>query len=142
MWATNGQEGLKIFIDDMRPVPDGWHLATTNTEAIRILDTQVVSAVSIDHDISHDVKVGSVHRPYPCGETFEPTARFLAQMLREREARYFADKTKGRATIYKFPITIHTANAVGAKAIHALFGGLEFVDVVIKLGAPCTREVK
>lgn len=89
---------IKLFVDDIRPAPEGWQLARTVTDAIRILNTQDVSEVSLDHDISHAVEVNGLARPYPCGETFEPVARFLAVI---GELGYGPD------IVY-----VHTANAV------------------------------
>lgn len=87
---------MKLYVDDLRACPGGWHLARTVTEAIRVLATQEVSAVSIDHDITHTAYSGVLATPYACTETFEPVARYLA------------------AIGYDGPVNLHTANAVGA----------------------------
>ena len=44
-------ESLKLFVDDIRECPKGWTPARSVTEAIRILATQTVDEVSLDHDI-------------------------------------------------------------------------------------------
>lgn len=108
---------LKLYVDDLRKEPAGWHRAKTVTEAIRILATREVSEVSIDHDISHRINMDSIARPFPCGETFEPVAWFL-----------WAIKFKG-------PVTLHTANPIGAKKMAEI---LDLAGIVarIELGQP------
>ena len=74
---------IKLWVDDIRPAPEGWHWAETVTEAIRILDTAEVTELSLDHDISYKVSIGHGDpRPFCSPETFEPVARFIAMMLR------------------------------------------------------------
>ncbi|MEK7216089.1 MAG: cyclic-phosphate processing receiver domain-containing protein [Chloroflexota bacterium] len=65
---------IKLFVDDLRDPPEGWHLARTVTEAIRVLATAPVrvAEVSVDHDITHDGR--------DCPETFEPVVRYIALM--------------------------------------------------------------
>jgi len=127
--------GLKLWIDDIRPAPEGWHLAKTNTEAIRILDTMEVDEVSIDHDVSHQIMMegpcGSiVSRPYPCGETFEATARFLALFLRRRAESDYAGP--------RMNITIHTANPEGGRKIAQILR-VRGINLHVALGKPCNR---
>lgn len=102
---------MKLFVDDIRKCPKGWHLARTVTEAIRIIDTvDYLEEISIDHDISHDVSVpGSpIMKPYPCGETFEPVVRFIVRVY-------------GLNWDVEIPkITLHTANPVGAGKMREL----------------------
>ena len=45
---------MKLFLDDVRPVPDGWVLAQTASEAIAILAAGGVTEVSLDHDLGPD----------------------------------------------------------------------------------------
>lgn len=73
---------MKLFVDDIRACPEGWVLARTVTESIRILATQSVEEVSLDHDIRchHDFMApGLAHEVYELTspETFETVARFL-----------------------------------------------------------------
>jgi hypothetical protein len=56
---------MRLFVDDMREVPDNtWHVARHVTDAIRILATQNVEEVSLDHDIM-------LHMSQASPETFE-----------------------------------------------------------------------
>lgn len=67
---------IKLYVDDVRECPEGWHLARTITEAIRILATMSVDEVSLDHDIGY----GHTESFEIVGETFEPVARYIALM--------------------------------------------------------------
>lgn len=72
--------GLKLFVDDIRKEWEGWQLARTITEAIRILATMPIEIVSLDHDISCRLINGHEHTS---NETFEPIARYIALMPEE-----------------------------------------------------------
>lgn len=70
--------GLRLFVDDIRACPTGWIPARTVTEAIRILATQDVFEISLDHDIQcQPTHEGAFHSAHCSPETFEPVARFL-----------------------------------------------------------------
>lgn len=43
---------MKLFVDDIRPAPEGWQLARTIGQAIRALSTGLVEEISLDHDIA------------------------------------------------------------------------------------------
>lgn len=47
---------MKLYVDDLREAPPGWVLVRTITEAQRILSTQEVEAVSLDHDVMHTIQ--------------------------------------------------------------------------------------
>ncbi len=97
----------KLFVDDIRNAPDDtWTVARTVTAAISAIDTFDFDVISLDHDISHQVIMGGLSRPYPCDETFTPVAQFIAQ----RYARYPVDGFSP----YKPKIIIHTSNPAGA----------------------------
>lgn len=89
---------LKLFVDDYREAPDGWHLAKTITEAIRILSGPlVVDVCSLDHDIINREGKHSFSE-----ETFETVARYIVIMPKERLPKV---------------VYIHTANPRGANDI-------------------------
>ena len=117
---------MKLYVDDLRKCPDGWHLARTVTEAIRVLATMPVEEVSLDHDISHAVEVNGLARPYPCGETFEPVAWYLREM---------AQRQNGREQFGPRRIVLHTANAIGAEKMRNILYHY-YDNIVIKLGSP------
>lgn len=117
---------MKLWVDDIRKAPDGWTHAKTVTEAIRLLDNNIVEEVSLDHDISHDIMLDNgnvVCRPYPCGETFEPVARFIKSIYPPNPCQ-------------SIRINIHTANPAGAERMKNI---LKDYDVTITLGRPVNR---
>lgn len=93
---------IKLFVDDLRPAPEGWELARTISKAIRILDTLQVSEVSLDHDIASSL---SIREP----ETFEPVARFIV--------RIYGGFIPG---IHKPKVTLHTGSPSGAQKLKAI----------------------
>ena len=113
---------VKLFIDDIRKEPEGWHRAKTVTEAIRILDTMEVDEVSLDHDISTRVDVGCGDvRDVASQETFEPVARFIA-------AKYALG----------IKITLHTGSGVGADKMAEILRDVGH-NPIIELSKPCDR---
>ncbi len=48
---------MKLYLDDMRPVPDGWELVRTYHDAIYMLKCCDVTEISLDHDLG-SVKSG------------------------------------------------------------------------------------
>ncbi len=45
---------MKVFLDDERPVPEGWVLARWPDEVITLLKTAHVTHISLDHDLGDD----------------------------------------------------------------------------------------
>ena len=108
---------MKIFIDDIRVPPnDTWHIARSVGAAIRALDQFCleVTDIQLDHDISHQVVMGGMSRPYPCAETFESVARYIVRLK-----EVYPD--------WNPTIRLHTSNPVGAKNMAAILqdAGLE-----------------
>lgn len=97
---------LRLFVDDLRRCPDGWTPAQTVTEAIRILATQYVEEVSLDHDIMCETATGWCHTS---PETFEAVAYYLSEMRRTE----YGDHIK---------IKIHTANVEAGKRMAQIMG--------------------
>ncbi|OAI58848.1 hypothetical protein RSP795_22535 [Ralstonia solanacearum] len=46
---------MKVFLDDERETPDGWHRVYWPEEAIQLLATGSVKKISLDHDLGDDV---------------------------------------------------------------------------------------
>lgn len=99
---------MKLYIDDIRPAPDGWQQARTVTDAIRFLDMfgSQVDEISIDHDISYAVEVAGTQRPFPSPENFTAVARYIAL------------KYGGKIAVQ---VTVHSANPVGSQDLIAIF---------------------
>jgi hypothetical protein len=78
---------MKLWVDDIRNAPDEtWHVARTALEAIRAIARFDFDAISLDHDISHQVHMDDLSRPYPCAETFLSVAYFIAEKYRSPRA--------------------------------------------------------
>ncbi len=45
---------MKIYLDDERPIPDGWHGCSWPEEVIRLLKAGGVTHLSLDHDLGDD----------------------------------------------------------------------------------------
>jgi hypothetical protein len=71
---------VRLFVDDYRPAPEGWHLAKTITEAVRLLSgVMYFEAVSLDHDIIYREGKHSFSE-----ENFSTVARYIAIMPKDR----------------------------------------------------------
>lgn len=47
---------MKIYLDDERETPAGWHRVYWPEEAIHLLQTENVEVISLDHDLGDDDK--------------------------------------------------------------------------------------
>jgi hypothetical protein len=95
---------MKLWVDDIRPAPDEtWTVARTITSAFNALQIRDAEVVSLDHDISHQVSIGTgLERPFPCPENFTPVAHYIG-------LDHCAKK-----------IILHTSNPVGAENMKAI----------------------
>lgn len=50
---------MRVYLDDIRKAPPGWRLVTTPDEAIKLLMTDKVTDISLDHDLGDDIKIGT-----------------------------------------------------------------------------------
>jgi hypothetical protein len=50
---------VKVFLDDIRPTPDGWIRTYSVTETIDLLQTGQVTELSLDHDLGVESQVGT-----------------------------------------------------------------------------------
>lgn len=106
---------MKLFVDDIRNAHNGnWTVARTVDSAIAFISQygDSIDEISLDHDISHQVGMGKISRPYPCAETFTPVARFMRE--------YYKNGTEPK-------VTIHSSNPIGAKNIQFILK--DFPDV-------------
>lgn len=96
---------MKLFLDDLRPAPDGWTHARTASEAITHLQRGGVTALSLDHDLGEaeaEVRTGY------------QVACWIEQCAHE-----------GRWNVVPKTITIHSANPVGRANIQAAIDAIE-----------------
>jgi hypothetical protein len=47
---------MRVFLDDERPTPDGWHRCYWPDEVIALLQAGGVEWVSLDHDLGDDAR--------------------------------------------------------------------------------------
>jgi len=45
---------MRVFLDDERPTPDGWHRCYWPDEVVALLEAGGVTHVSLDHDLGDD----------------------------------------------------------------------------------------
>lgn len=128
---------MKLFVDDIRnPPDDSWTVARTAGSAIRALAMFNFKEISLDHDISHQVVVGSLSRPFPCEETFQSVAHYIA-------ARYELETAKGTLVPEWRPkITLHTANATGAEEMAAILSAAGLTPEIKLTGAANRLEME
>lgn len=103
---------LRLFVDDLRECPEGWHPARTVTEAVRVLATMPVDVVSLDHDIETQDYSG---RRFNSMETFATVAFYLSAM---------GDDVRPKK------VFIHTANPDGAKKMDTILEGKTSVEII------------
>lgn len=102
---------MRLYVDDLRKCPEGWTLARTNTEAIRLLASGYVEEISIDHDICTPFAgeiSAPVRRRLQIGqETFQPVVYYIVAMKPENRPKV---------------ITMHTANIEAGNRMINLLG--------------------
>lgn len=104
---------MKLWVDDIRPAPEGWTRAETISEAINIIETfgEIISHISLDHDISIPVKVGGRWYNRPSPDTFKVVAK------------YYGEWYKNKHHVGEPVVTTHSSNPDGRKEIQlVLFG--------------------
>lgn len=47
---------MKVYLDDLRPTPEGWVHVYWPDEAIELLKQNNVAVISLDHDLGDDVR--------------------------------------------------------------------------------------
>lgn len=138
---------MKLWIDDIRNSPsDEWVTARTVTEAIRTLNRFGFDEISIDHDISHQVTIGKLGRPYPCEECFCAVAYFLAEKYwidreMDKELENF-EKKEGvhimRPLAYP-KIILHSSNPVGAQEMFNILKDVGIKSEIKPVGRAANR---
>jgi hypothetical protein len=90
--------GLKLWVDDERPAPEGWDHAKTVEEAMALMSAKDYDHVSLDHDMGH---ANEMH--------FDPSALNGHDL-----AHWMAKNGKTPSTV------IHSWNPEGAANMHAV----------------------
>lgn len=87
----------RLYVDDSRPVPDGWALARTVQEAVAMLDAGGFEEVSLDFVIADRFE-----------DNFAPVARHIAAMPAEKRPRR---------------VYLHTSSSEGARQLKQILAG-------------------
>lgn len=133
---------MKLYIDDIRSAPDdSWAICRTVTlaiKAIHIFGTEITD-ISFDHDISHQVSIGSGSRPIQCCETFQSAAHFFGLMYEGIQSR----RVHGLEHVDPWPIsvTIHSANPVGAQELYNILKEYGLDPIIEQLPAANRLEM-
>lgn len=121
---------MKLYVDDIRETPDeSWTLVRTITEAINTVSHfgWEIKEISLDHDISLDVRIDGQYRPFPSPDNFTAVAHFIGLFY-------------SRYPEYKYPkITVHSANPTGAESIKNILADFG-VGCYVVLSPPAHRK--
>lgn len=107
---------IKVYVDDIRQAPEGWTLVRTISEAIRILTTQYVEALSLDHDVMYVKSDGITYAP--AEEDFASIA-YVVRLL-----------PKPPRTVY-----VHSANPAAYPKIKAILADMPEIEVIKRFEA-------
>lgn len=115
---------MRLWVDDIRNAPsEDWTVARTSISAIRFIAFfgEDIEEISLDHDISHQVSIGSkLQRPFPCEETFQSVAYFIAAFYKGKKSP---------------TVILHSSNVLGVEAMQQALFKLGFtgkIDVQMK----------
>ena len=118
---------MKLFVDDIRPAPEGWLLAKSISEAVSYLNRygipgafgysdKHITHVSLDHDISIETIVDGKVVPHPSPDTFQVVAHYMVEKMCGTNPSLDPDLV----------ITTHSANPQGRKSITGIFDDCGF----------------
>jgi hypothetical protein len=96
------REGIRVWLDDVRPAPEGWVRAYTACEAIALLEGGDVVEVSLDHDLGDEAT---------CGTGYD-----VATWIEEQVALHGFEPPK---------LAIHSANVVGRERMQRAIESIE-----------------
>lgn len=96
-----GGVAMKLWLDDVRPAPEGWTAVRTAAEAIAVLTSGTVAVVSLDHDLG----------PVEAGTGYDVVSWIEAQAA--------------AGTLPRIAWRIHSANPVGVRRMEAALHSAE-----------------
>jgi hypothetical protein len=99
---------MNVFLDDLRPVPNGFILAKTVEEAYELIYRNRVKILSLDHDL------GGLDGSY------KKTGYDLCKLLVEMWNVYRENEKLHEELLFPSDIYLHTANPVGRMNMHQL----------------------
>lgn len=110
---------MKLWLDDVRPAPEGWHWVTSVDGAKAAFLTCPITEASLDHDL------GYVADPNWDGDPREPQEIAIAPNI-SRPGADGIDLVRWMCETGMYPsqsITIHSWNPVGARNMAELLRG-------------------
>ena len=121
----------KIWHDDVRTPPDGWHWARTNAQAMDLLVNFRVDEISLDHDLGLDYIDPEVYEGRPeelwiLAGTGKDTGLDLVNWMCDNK-------------LVPKKVTIHSWNPVGAQNMAARLNYFGY-DCVVKPFDPSERN--
>lgn len=118
-------EQINLYVDDLRDCPDGYTLARTCSEAIKILESREVNILTLDHDLGEDEEGKELPNGYDLVKYFcehglrvnkiymhtdNPVGRNnMYETLLAAQRRGFIDK---EIEIYYYPITVNRYSGI------------------------------
>lgn len=115
---------MKLYMDDVRPCPDGWRVARTIDDAKLLLSTGTVIYASLDHDMGacDDCIAKGAH----VGDMATPETTFLNWCPHVPDGTALVRWMVETGTWPEFKPTVHSANPLGRARmqglIHSFFG--------------------
>ncbi len=104
---------MKVYLDDLRPTPEGWVHAYWPEDAIELLKSSKVEIISLDHDLGDDDH-GTGYDVILWIEEAVATTDFIAP-----------------------EILVHSANS---SAREKMLAGIESIKKILKIKAKCCRN--
>ena len=107
---------MKVYLDDIRPTPDGWHRTYNVQETINILEKYQVVELSLDYDLGEDL------------ETMEQLAKGKEVLV------YILDRLKKTHDVNFVPslIHLHTGNIIGKREMEFLLA--DIIKIMMEIG--------
>jgi hypothetical protein len=96
---------MKVWLDDVRPAPEGWHRCFWPSEVIKLLKEASVTELSLDHDLGDDAK---------------GTGYDVLTYMEERARVHYEN--------FNFPVRLHTANPVARARMQAALAAIHRVE--------------
>ncbi len=102
---------MNLWLDDIRPAPDGWIWARTAKDAIRWLRTGKVVECSLDHDLGWCVRCGSKVSPQPICVRCKCACHMTG---------YQVTLWMAKRNVWPSKVSVHSANPVGRQRMIAV----------------------
>lgn len=104
---------INLWLDDIRPAPEGWVRVKTVHEAIEVMRTKDVDHMSLDHDLDLCPTCHDLNEDY--------SQDILLPCKCNQSTGYdFVKWMAGNDIWPKFKPTVHSANPVGANNMRAM----------------------